>query len=237
MYSTKTRYYHLTSECELENIMKNGLVPSIGENSKSAGELDNYVYFSDEESLPYWSILLNKSLVVVVEVDSMFINMYTHTYYGYSGYYTEFVTESIVPAECILDSYTLDCYFPVYMRNLCLNYTQAISSTVLRIIRSLSYRYQDMHAINDMIHMLLKTIESLDFTYCSNDSLANVLLCMNDTCDYPFTDTYLKTPFRLWEALLLFNDEETFEARKELYDFIKDTYKDVAYTKTGGFTG
>lgn len=63
------KYYHLTNETEVDSILKNGLKPLIGKNSESVGETEERVYLSDYDSVKYWSRLLNKDVLLEVDMD------------------------------------------------------------------------------------------------------------------------------------------------------------------------
>ena len=46
-------FYHLTTEDNANSILKDGLIPHIGERSQSVRELKKHVYLCNEEDVPF----------------------------------------------------------------------------------------------------------------------------------------------------------------------------------------
>lgn len=60
--------YHVTTEENAKSILKNGLIPKIGERSQLVGETEKYVYLCGRKDVPFWSLILDKPVVLRVEV-------------------------------------------------------------------------------------------------------------------------------------------------------------------------
>lgn len=92
------KYYHLTSETEVGSILKNGLKPLIGENSESVGETEERVYLTDYDSVKYWSRLLNRNVLLEVDMDKEI--QFSYQYGDAVSTYNEFyVYSSIEPSR------------------------------------------------------------------------------------------------------------------------------------------
>ena len=92
------KYYHLTNETEVDSILKNGLKPLIGENSESVGETEERVYLTDYDSVKYWARLLNRNVLLEVEMDKEI--QFSYQYGDAVSTYNEFyVYSSIEPSR------------------------------------------------------------------------------------------------------------------------------------------
>lgn len=92
------KYYHLTSETEVGSILKNGLKPLIGENSESVGETEERVYLTDYDSVKYWARLLNRNVLLEVDMDKEI--QFSYQYGDAVSTYNEFyVYSSIEPSR------------------------------------------------------------------------------------------------------------------------------------------
>lgn len=60
--------YHLTNKNLLSNILKEGLVPNIGISSKMADEPEPAIFLCDNNSLPYWQILLDRDILLKIKI-------------------------------------------------------------------------------------------------------------------------------------------------------------------------
>lgn len=79
-------YYHLTDEQKVPLILKNGLIPSCGNNSILAEDFTECVYLTDRASVEYWSALLSYSTVMEVDYELSETEDICRTY---EGGYTE----------------------------------------------------------------------------------------------------------------------------------------------------
>ena len=93
--------YHVTTEENAKSILKNGLIPKIGERSQLVGETEKYVYLCGRKDVPFWSLILDKPVVLRVEMKDGEVD--ENNVYQYS-YYSETLTETAIPAERIRKS-------------------------------------------------------------------------------------------------------------------------------------
>ena len=84
-----------------KSILKNGLIPKIGERSQLVGETEKYVYLCGRKDVPFWSLILDKPVVLRVEMKDGEVN--ENNVYQYS-YYSETLAETAIPAERIRKS-------------------------------------------------------------------------------------------------------------------------------------
>lgn len=76
--------YHVTTEENAKSILKNGLIPKIGERSQLVGETEKYVYLCGRKDVPFWSLILDKPVVLRVEMKDGEVdenNVYQYSYY------------------------------------------------------------------------------------------------------------------------------------------------------------
>ena len=73
---SNTLYRVTRHEC-VDDILKNGLIPTIGENSKSADEQDSLICLCNYESIPYWLIICGADTVLKVDVSNVDTGGYT----------------------------------------------------------------------------------------------------------------------------------------------------------------
>lgn len=85
--------YHVTTEENAKSILKNGLIPKIGERSQLVGETEKYVYLCGRKDVPFWSLILDKPVVLRVEMKDGEVN--ENNVYQYS-YYSETLTKLAV---------------------------------------------------------------------------------------------------------------------------------------------
>ena len=77
--------YHVTTEENAKSILKNGLIPKIGERSQLVGETEKYVYLCGRKDVPFWSLILDKPVVLRVEMKDGEVNennVYQYSYYS-----------------------------------------------------------------------------------------------------------------------------------------------------------
>ena len=90
--------YHVTTEENAKSILKNGLILKIGERSQLVGETEKYVYLCGRKDVPFWSLILDKPVVLRVEMKEGEVD--ENNVFRYS-YYSETLTETAIPAERI----------------------------------------------------------------------------------------------------------------------------------------
>ena len=92
--------YHVTTEENAKSILKNGLIPKIGERSQLVGETEKYVYLCGRKDVPFWSVDDTVKAAVAEMKDG---EVDENNVYQYS-YYSETLAETAIPAERIRKS-------------------------------------------------------------------------------------------------------------------------------------
>lgn len=223
--------YHLCDNEDLENILKEGLVPKKGPNSRLCYEPNFSIYLCDYKSIPYWSILLDKERIL--KVDKISHNSLER--YKYSGYNEYLYHKKIEPSKIRVFEKQIDK--KEAMHELCINYLYQISDITCNIARF----YNNFSDFESILAPDLKRINTilnrLDYSVCSDEEIKKILIQDGEEGEYTFADTYLDTDKRLWSQLIEYPEDGLSELRKELYDFIKRTFSDdVLYCDTGGWT-
>lgn len=225
--------YHLTSVDNLPSILRNGIVPSIGDNSRDCNELRPLIYLCDYDSIPYWSILLGHKTVLTLNVSDL--NLQTYYYRGRNYSYVESISDSSIGEYKIEDITKCTFEYGLYNKRLCLSYLSNLSELVSNIVHCYDYHRPNGFIVN-AVAALLKVLDRLDYSKVNTDELCYELLLLNDDVGYPFTDVYRGSDIRMWEALVRFErNDPTFTSREKLYNFIKENLSCVAYTKTGEY--
>lgn len=123
--------YHVTTEENAKSILKNGLIPKIGERSQLVGETEKYVYLCGRKDVPFWSLILDKPVVLRVEMKDGEVN--ENNVYQYS-YYSETLTETAIPAERIRKSRVSRSLTDEQMKDLALSYVDMISLICVKFV-------------------------------------------------------------------------------------------------------
>ena len=116
--------YHITTKENAKSILKNGLIPKIGERSQLVGETEKYVYLCGRKDVPFWSLILDKPVVLRVEMKDGEVD--ENNVYQYS-YYSETLAETAIHAERIQKSRVSRNLTVEQMKDLALAYVDTIS--------------------------------------------------------------------------------------------------------------
>lgn len=100
--------YHATEITNIISILRNGLVPSIGKNSRSVHEHNFLTYFSTRESINKWIKTFDIGDSVILEFDVESFNNRV----GYSQDY--FTTDIINPSNIMIEGIKLDEYYKLH---------------------------------------------------------------------------------------------------------------------------
>lgn len=218
------RFYHLTTEDVAATIYEQCMLrASYGSNNLLCNEAEPYVFFCDEESVPYWSLLLRKSIAVPFDLRGH----HTLNYYNY-GLYSEFYINEDVriramkPATVAADESVYRRLRERYTRTLSMLVTQGLCTDVSR-----------QHWVRDVFGTVA-VVERLNFGHAPREELTTVLRDLADDGEYTFLDTYNNTPIRCYQQLLKITDPLTCLARATLYDAIVRNFKGVLDLNTGG---
>lgn len=164
-----TYLYHVTTEENVKSILKNGLIPKIGERSQLVGETEKYVYLCGRKDVPFWSLILDKPVVLRVEMKDGEVN--ENNVYQYS-YYSETLTETAIPAERIRKSRVSRSLTDEQMKDLALSYVDMISLICVKFAEYITYiddepeeeAAEDRQAIELTIEALKFTLPHLNFS-------------------------------------------------------------------------
>lgn len=228
--------YHLTDKEKVASILKNGLEPIIGDNSKLCGNEYGFVYFTDYHSIPYWQILLQKPVILrIADLDIPNLNRCNY------GIYTEYSIGRTIPPTQITKSnisFTKAKRLES-MRKLCTEFLFSISQMCKTFAMHYEYGEEYELDLQDYIRYLnvqRMVFEHLDFHTLTNQEIKDALIEQTDG-EYGFTDTYKDTDLRLWEQLIHYPKDESLEVRTWLYNFVNKTFdKSIKYLNTGGWT-
>lgn len=218
------RFYHLTTEDTAITIFEQGMLKaSYGSNNLLCNEAKPYVFFCDEESVPYWSVLLRKSAAVPFDLRGQC----TLNYCNY-GLYSEFYTNedmrirAMKPATVMADE-------SVY-KQLRERYTSTLS---MLVTQGLCTDVDKQYWVHDVFGTVA-VVERLNFRDALQEELTATLRDLADDGEYTFLDTYNNTPIRCYQQLLKITDPLTCLARETLYDAIARNFKGVLDLNTGG---
>ena len=223
--------YHLTTSDAVQKIMQTGIVPTIGERSRSVGETAANVYLCDHKSILSWKIVLGLSVVIRVNVSTIpEDNLKRHVY----SCGNESLCKTIIPhTTChIVNS---PYYDPAIMRKCCLSYMDCISNLCLDVMHyylddHLSYTKSEIY---DNLQAILPVLQRLDYSVCTLQDLRKELV--DESSDgYSFLDTYYGT--KLYDMLLQGPKDSTYNTRHALHEFIENTFQRCLDTKVGEYT-
>lgn len=218
------RFYHLTTEDAAAIISEQGMLKaSYGSNNLLCNEAKPYVFFCDEESVPYWSVLLRKPVAIPFDLRGH----HTLNYYNY-GLYSEFYINEDVRVRT-MKPVTVAADESVYKR-LRERYTSTLS---MLVTQGLCTDVNKQYWVRDVFGTVA-VIERLNFRDAPREELKSVLRDLADEGEYTFLDTYNNTPIRCYHQLLKITDPLTCLARATLYDAIVRNFKGVLDLDTGG---
>lgn len=240
-----TYLYHVTTEENVKSILKNGLIPKIGERSQLVGETEKYVYLCGRKDVPFWSLILDKPVVLRVEMKDGEVN--ENNVYQYS-YYSETLTETAIPAERIRKSRVSRSLTDEQMKDLALSYVDMISLICVKFAEYITYiddepeeeAAEDRQAIELTIEALKFTLPHLNFSGVNAKMLRDHLhergdggctLCDRYEPNWEEGEKYI----RLYD--LLNSHPLATNNTKWLYKWLKKTFPRRLRVDTGGWTG
>lgn len=237
--------YHVTTEENAKSILKNGLIPKIGERSQLVGETEKYVYLCGRKDVPFWSLILDKPVVLRVKLKDGEVD--ENNVYQYS-YYSETLAETAIPAERIRKSRVSRSLTDEQMKDLALSYVDMISFICVRFAEYITYindepeekAEEDKTAIELTIESLKFTLPHLNFSGINAKMLRDHLhergdggctLCDRYEPNWKEGEKYI----RLYD--LLNSHPLATDNTKWLYKWLKKTFPRRLRVNTGGWTG
>lgn len=237
--------YHVTTEENAKSILKNGLIPKIGERSQLVGETEKYVYLCGRKDVPFWSLILDKPVVLRVELKDGEVDENNVCQYSY---YSETLTEAAIPAERIRKSRVSRSLTDEQMKDLALSYVDMISLICVKFAEYITYiddepeeeAAEDRQAIELTIEALKFTLPHLNFSGVNAKMLRDHLhergdggctLCDRYEPNWKEGEKYI----RLYD--LLNSHPLATNNTKWLYKWLKKTFPRRLRVDTGGWTG
>lgn len=244
----KQYFYHVTTEENAKKILKEGLIPQIGKHSMLAGEDMPCIYVSDLKSVPYWSTILNMSVVLQVNVDEDIDENLVRQYYGYN----EIRLLQPVMAEQICLSGVNTKLTDEEMQKLLLSYFNSMSKSCVDFARYITYIDTDEDSMYAMYHFISAierikldryVIEHLDFSLLQNDAalirkhLRKIETKEHTLCDVYNVDGRKENGLRLYQLLSKNNCAYANNTTDWAYNWLKKTFPRKLRVSTGMYEG
>ena len=235
--------YHITSKENAEKILKEGLKPMLGPNSKLCGETEKLIYLCRRKDIPYWRILLNRDVVLQISEDGIVENdMET---FEYTNYLEKMLKQPIKP------KHIKKVYIPKtqteQMKQLCFEYIYNLSRFCVICARyyyyideygeSSEYITETLNEIKHSAKWLKGVLPNLDYSVLTKQEIKDQIRKMGEDCEYTICDLYCMENKKLYQKLIEFGDDELSDDRKFVYDFIKKNLKGCLTIDTGGWCG
>ena len=190
-------YYHITDKEHLPAILKFGLKPMIGENSNLVNETNPAIYLCRRKDIPYWKILLGKTVVLRIEG----IEIPNENCYKYSNY-SEYLYFDDISADKIKRVYFSEPSKQA-MRNLCLSYISSFNQCAVAAARHYTYPDQGHdERLECLLNVCLAGARKLDYSVLTQGDLRKELKEWGDNCAYTFVDMYMNSGKRLYQKLV-----------------------------------
>lgn len=225
--------YHLTNKTLLDSILKEGLVPNIGTSSKMADEPEPAIFLCDNISLPYWQILLDRDILLKIKL----LESDTYKIFDYE-LYKEYVLKDKIPNDRIeiipLPKPSIEKY-----KKLLKSYICTISCACCYCAEYYTYGKENTNITLDIIERCILTVQivanRLDYSYMPRNELKDELEGLGQDGYYTFLDKYRSTNKSIWEKLIEYPKDNTYESREWLYNFVKKQFSNVLDVDTGGW--
>lgn len=257
------KLYHVTTKESADHILNEGLFPQIGDNSRKAGEEDPVVFLCNRKDILYWMYILGCDTVLEIEMTDLKTGIKEYRDYGLDNDYGEYLYRNCIPADHIRAMKIPVDKNDQIMRKLCFLYIANLSYFIANsITRTYAYdeiygcdetnsdyianpeKYanispKDIDYINSNADILLTCLSHFDFEKLTKEDKKEIrhwLVNEGDSGEYTLFDEYFDTGNKLWEQMVLFKKDETFENRHRLYDFINKNLKFCHRLSTGGFS-
>lgn len=217
-------YYHLTDEENLKSIIKDGLKPLIGKNSKLGGEKEPAIYLCKRKDLPYWKILLNKNILICIRLTKdQEKNLLSFNYSNYG----EFLCKEMIPKEQINLS---KCKIEKKkaMKDLCISHIYSIGNMCSDIVEYYSASSKDKNeylCLKRALQCMLQSLSRLDYTSLNKSEIINAIKDSSNE-DYAFTDKCGKENIRMYEKISMYEDDVLSGYAHQLTEYIKHTFAD-----------
>lgn len=226
--------YHLTSIDHLQNIMKNGLIPQVGENCKRIGEEKAAIFLCEKKDVGKWRIMIGNTILLTLE--GIDITALDKREYPKCSEYRSF--KPIAPEHIKAVHYDTG-YSPADMEELCSSYLLALSQFTV----DCAYYYgsgelnpDEQEFLYSFARDVLTVLRQLDYSIKPMEFWVDVLKDYSDCGEYTFCELYdSDNNIRLWQQLIRYEEDELCGVLFEIYDFIEKTLPFATELCTGEF--
>lgn len=224
--------YHLTDEASLKNILRNGLEPRLGDNSRFIRDDRKGVFLCDLDSIPYWEILLDRHVILAVDEEPDIEDEIV-----YSGY-REYYMRGVIPPEkiSVINNNISDADRREAMRALCSGHLISMSVFTLDCARF----YNNNSSLSEYDiwlqgEALSAVLTRLDYNCAGQEEWRDYLKIYGEQGEYTFCDEYCRTGKRLWQQLIGYDEDVTARCREKIHNFIESKFPFAENLYTGGF--
>lgn len=229
---TKT-IYHLTDEKHLPAILKSGLTPQIGQNSSAIGDERYGIFCCDYEDVGYWSILINKHILLeITNIETDIDNTWTYSNYK------EYCIKSPIHPFCIKLFDENVIHTDEQMKQLCESYLIAVSTFATKCARyyhDYDKTKEDQENLNYLASSITAVLPRLNYSICPMSYWEKCLTELGEDGEYTFCDTYNNTEKRLWQQLPAYGSDPIQNHRIKIHDFIEKNFPFAKTLCTGGW--
>lgn len=220
--------YHITKRSKLESIMRDGLIPQIGDNSELCDEPAEVVYLCKESDIPYWVVLLDGDVVLRIEnEESEFVYRRFDCYGEFRTHhriYPDKITEVPIPA-------TADAKL-VLQRE----YLLSLSREIVYVVTSWDKgRSVDFEMMSRVFTVDIEIMSKLNYETLDRELIKGWLSDEGNDGEYTLLDTFMNTPKRLYEVLAEIDNPIGIEQRVAVYNFLKEKLDGCLDINTGGY--
>lgn len=238
-------YYHLTSSDKIESILKNGLIPRIGDNSSIVNERKPAIYLCKKDDLPYWKILLGDKMNIIIEITNG--HVMSNSFMNYLKYKEWLKFSKITPNH--LKVVNMDIDTSDALENLRKSHIRMISEFCVLCAKyyTESHRYYGDKEIHDEIEHLSKYLKSvlprLKYEDASQSAIRDFVYTDGDSGEFTLSDLYCPSHAteeqkskRLWEMLSEYPDDDLSDSIRDVQSFIRNTFTECLHVNCGGWT-
>lgn len=228
--------YHITDKPTAAKILKEGLKPMIGLNSKLVDETEPAIYLCRRKDIHYWQILLQK--FVILGINENAIKLDNNSNFKYT-LYEEFIIKHEIPPHAIKR---------VYMSNnrtkqnydLCIYYLRNLSRYCEVCARWYDTPNPDKDWFDEIkldSKLLTKLLPNLDYSVISKTDIKSNLKEMGENGMYTLCDTFYNENKRLYQKLIEYPNDELTKYRQQIHNYITTNLKGCLNVNTGGWCG
>lgn len=233
-------YYHLTTKENAHKILVEGLKPINGERRKMVNDSREGIFMCKKEDIASWQIILD--LPVILEINNIETNKEQEWNYTL---YSEILYDKPIPAEDIKESNIkiTKSKRRKKMRELCEDYIRSFNHFCVLCARYYNNLGDESYyrQVKEYAESLLVVIPKLDYSVLTKEEIKEFLKNEGDSGEYTICDDYApgyeSTKHRLYVQLQYYPKDGLYPYRKQIYEYIKTTFKGCLRISTGGWCG